>query len=65
MFWVFFQKKGKKTDQTSFLQVKKLEEIVSTMRSTYEIKLETLQKDLDVEKLERKKLEDQLRMARH
>ena len=35
------------------------------MKSTYEIKLEALQKDLETEKAERKKLEDQLRMARH
>ena len=46
-------------------EVKKLEEIVSSMKSTYDNKLEALQKDLDTERAERKKLEDQLRMARY
>ena len=35
------------------------------MKSTYDNKLEALQKDLDTERAERKKLEDQLRMARY
>ena len=53
------------SDPISDFQVKKLEEIVVSMKSTYEIKLEALQKDLETEKAERKKLEDQLRMAGH
>ena len=51
--------------EISDFQVKKLEEIVVSMKSTYEIKLEALQKDLETEKAERKKLEDQLKMAGH
>ena len=35
------------------------------MKSTYDNKLEALQKDLDTERAERKKLEDQLTMARY
>jgi len=54
-----------KTELTLEDRVKKLEEVVVSMKSTYEIKLEALQKDLETEKTERKKLEDQLRMARH
>merc|ERR1719483_697188 len=54
-----------KTELTLEDRVKKLEEVVVSMKSTYEIKLEALQKDLETEKAERKKLEDQLRMARH
>lgn len=54
-----------KTELTLEDRVKKLEEIVVSMKSTYEIKLEALQKDLETEKAERKKLEDQLRMAGH
>jgi PIN domain nuclease of toxin-antitoxin system len=54
-----------KTELTLEERVKKLEEVVVSMKSTYEIKLEALQKDLETEKAERKKLEDQLRIARH
>jgi hypothetical protein len=54
-----------KTELTLEERVKKLEEIVTSMKSTYDNKLEALQKDLDTERAERKKLEDQLRMARY
>jgi len=54
-----------KTELTLEERVKKLEEIVTSMKSTYDNKLEALQKDLDAERAERKKLEDQLRLARY
>ena len=45
----------------SCFQVKKLEELVACMKSNYEFKLENLQKELAEEKVERKRLEEELR----
>ena len=57
--------RSKDKNQFLYLQVKRLEDVISKLTTNYDAKFESLSKDLEAERLQRQKLQDELRKFQH
>ena len=57
--------RSKDKNQFLYLQVKRLEDAMSSMKINYEAKFETLSKELETERLLRQKLQEDLKKSAH